>query len=604
MARFEITAPDGSRFEITAPDDATDDQVMAYAQQQFRQQFSARRDLKAENPAEYDPASREWQERYGPTSGMSGFDKFRAGVGMGMTNVGRGVGQAVGLVSRDDIAESRRLDAPLAQTGAGMAGNVAGAVASYLPTALIPGANTLAGAAAIGAGTGLMAPSESTGETALNTVLGGAVAPAALTAGRALPAAYQGVKSLAQPFTRSGQDQIAARTLHSFAGGRQAADDAATAMRAARPEVSGVRNTAGETANNAGIAQLERALRQNPEVSTAFTERLAENRGALLTSLQDIAGDDAALVAAERARQAAAEPLYAASRATSIAPDEQLGKLLKRPAIQQAAARAGKLVREKGAPVTNGEYLHMVKMSLDDMLETAPQLGIGKAEAGAIRTTRAEFLRWLEAKSPDYRAAREAFAAGSRPINQMQIGRDLVNKFQPALADYGADTRTSAATYARAMRDGDATAARATGFPGMTMEGVLSPEQLKTAQGVARELAKRAKADEVGKIPGSNTAQNLVSQDLLRQTLGPLGLPDSFAQGTLLQSLMRIPQFAASLGEKRVINRLADAMLDPQEAARLLQLGAKQSLPLRGLLAAEPYLPALSAGAGAGYGAQ
>ena len=35
MATFEITAPDGSVFEITAPDDATEEQVLAYAQQQF-----------------------------------------------------------------------------------------------------------------------------------------------------------------------------------------------------------------------------------------------------------------------------------------------------------------------------------------------------------------------------------------------------------------------------------------------------------------------------------------------------------------------------------------------------------------------------------------
>lgn len=37
MARYEITAPSGERFEITAPDDATEDQVLQYAQSQFSQ---------------------------------------------------------------------------------------------------------------------------------------------------------------------------------------------------------------------------------------------------------------------------------------------------------------------------------------------------------------------------------------------------------------------------------------------------------------------------------------------------------------------------------------------------------------------------------------
>jgi len=35
MARYEITAPNGQKFEINAPDDATQDQVMAYAQSEF-----------------------------------------------------------------------------------------------------------------------------------------------------------------------------------------------------------------------------------------------------------------------------------------------------------------------------------------------------------------------------------------------------------------------------------------------------------------------------------------------------------------------------------------------------------------------------------------
>lgn len=35
MAKYRITAPDGSKFEITAPDDATPDQVQAFAEQQF-----------------------------------------------------------------------------------------------------------------------------------------------------------------------------------------------------------------------------------------------------------------------------------------------------------------------------------------------------------------------------------------------------------------------------------------------------------------------------------------------------------------------------------------------------------------------------------------
>lgn len=93
-----------------------------------------------------------------PTEGMSSTEKFLAGAGKAFIDVGRGVGQLVGAVSREDVDEARRLDAPLMRTGAGRAGSIAGSVAAFAPTAFIPGANTAAGAGLIGAGMGATQP--------------------------------------------------------------------------------------------------------------------------------------------------------------------------------------------------------------------------------------------------------------------------------------------------------------------------------------------------------------------------------------------------------------------------------------------------------------
>ena len=38
MATYEITAPSGEVFEVTAPDTASQEEVLAYAQQQFAEQ--------------------------------------------------------------------------------------------------------------------------------------------------------------------------------------------------------------------------------------------------------------------------------------------------------------------------------------------------------------------------------------------------------------------------------------------------------------------------------------------------------------------------------------------------------------------------------------
>jgi hypothetical protein len=124
---------------------------------------------------------------YDPTEGMSTFDKMAAGAGKAMVDTGRGIGQMLGLVSRDDVAEARKRDQALMNTGAGAAGNVLGNVAMVAPTALIPGAATIPGAALIGAGVGMAQPSVSTKETFLNVGLGGAGGAAGQYAANKLP---------------------------------------------------------------------------------------------------------------------------------------------------------------------------------------------------------------------------------------------------------------------------------------------------------------------------------------------------------------------------------------------------------------------------------
>lgn len=89
-----------------------------------------------------------------PADDMGMLDRFRAGIGRGMVSAARGVGQLVGLVSDEDVAEAKRLDAALMGTTAGKVGNVVGLAGAAVPTALIPGANTYMGASLIGAGLG------------------------------------------------------------------------------------------------------------------------------------------------------------------------------------------------------------------------------------------------------------------------------------------------------------------------------------------------------------------------------------------------------------------------------------------------------------------
>jgi hypothetical protein len=129
------------------------------------------------------------QKPYSPLDDMSTTDKVLAGVGGAMMDTAQGAGQMVGLVSPEDVAEKRRLDAPLLDTTEGKIGNVAGNVATFLPTAMIPGANTMKGASLIGAGIGALQPATSEGEVLSNAALGAGANAAGVKLGNMIGAA-------------------------------------------------------------------------------------------------------------------------------------------------------------------------------------------------------------------------------------------------------------------------------------------------------------------------------------------------------------------------------------------------------------------------------
>ena len=118
---------------------------------------------------------------------MSTFQQGAAGVGKVAFDAWRGIKGLLGVPgAADDIAESRRLDAPLMSTGAGIAGNIAGNVAmALLPGGIVKGAGAIAGASRLpavagalnAAGNAIMAPNSIKGAAALGAGLG-AVQPA------------------------------------------------------------------------------------------------------------------------------------------------------------------------------------------------------------------------------------------------------------------------------------------------------------------------------------------------------------------------------------------------------------------------------------------
>lgn len=561
--------------------------------------------LKAENPAEYDQESPEWAARvadkYDPTKDMSGPERVAAGVGKAVVDVGRGLGQFVPvrrngqwdtLVTPEDIRQSRQLDAPLMNTTGGKVGNFGGNVAVLGPTALITGGATLPGALTIGGATGFLSPAESFSERAKNTGLGGLFGVGGVLAGRTIGAGVQAARALVDPLTKSGEQRIAAQTLQAFASDPV---KAAANLRTVQPLVPGSLPTMAQAADDVGLAQLERTLVNNPETGKFLGDAYAAQRAARLAALQSVAGTPEQRAAAVAAREAAAGPFYKQAAAAAYELDPAIQSIFNTPIGQRALKRAEEIAKNErrpfqfstqtsapfrgvggAAPQTKtqmtGQALQDIKMAFDDMLGSAPLGGISKSEAKAVEKMRGQVIDWMEGVNPDFKTARQTFARESIPINTMDVARELGKKFQPALAMFGGNTREQANAYATAVRDAMESVKKSTGI-NKAMEDLIDPAASDTIKNIARDMARKANAEDLGRAAGSNTAQNLAAQNLLRRTLGPTGLPQSWAESGALQTFLA-PYSAITRvtgAEANVMRLLADAAQDPALAARLLE---------------------------------
>lgn len=151
-----------------------------------------------------------------PTEGMSATQKAVAGYGgaapylwLGMQQAMQGGGgaaaRATGIPQANErklqaqVDEQRKLDAPLMNTGAGMAGNVLGNMALSIPAMYVPGANTLGGATALGAGMNALQPVPTGDSREANAAMGGAGGFAGQAAGNVLASALKPVTSRLGP---------------------------------------------------------------------------------------------------------------------------------------------------------------------------------------------------------------------------------------------------------------------------------------------------------------------------------------------------------------------------------------------------------------------
>jgi hypothetical protein len=213
-----------------------------------------------------------------------------------------------------------------------------------------------------------------------------------------------------------------------------------------------------------------------------------------------------------------------------------------------------------------GQGLQDLKMSIDAMLAD-PAAGIAGKEGDIVKGLRAQLINWMEKQNPEFRAARTKYADLSKPVDRMQVGQYLLDKVQPALADFGALGQETGATYARALRNADQTVRGATGFRGnSSLEALMGPDQMGVLNAVGADLARKSNAQNLGRGIGSNTFQNFSLDNIAQQSGAP-----RLTGGLLeLPGVSRATAWMYRETDQKMRDMLAEALLDPKKAAELM----------------------------------
>jgi len=366
-----------------------------------------------------------------------------------------------------------------------------------------------------------------------------------------------------------------------------------------------------------------------------MAERGLANNAARVAAIEDIAGNPAARQAVIVARDDAVAPLYEAATGKNAPLDAGLRALLNRPSMQRALDRAEALAQEQGGTfslaqnsplrrtVTNttaipgteasiagagaatpatagrtftttrtinpragvagegtagrmqdvsGQDLQTLKMAMDSLLAD-PASGIAGKEVAAVRDTRNALVNWMEKQIPEFTAARTQYAEMSKPLAQMDIAQRLLDRYASATRDLSGNPKLRAEAFNRALQDEGKLLKNSDVFSGYkSLEDVFTPEQLASLRNVAEDLSRSSIGQNAGRAAGSNTFQNLSTNNILENALpGPVRALVGGTSGPVGTVAGKVGNLLYGGSNEAIQNRLLEMLMQPQSGLAALQ---------------------------------
>ena len=482
-----------------------------------------------------------------PTSGAQpGFlASLGAGLGHGFGQTMLGVQQLLGHVvpgaagqwltndAQQGLAKINAEYAPYSAAHPIVAGtgNVGGQIAGTLPTMAIGpeyAGLSLTGKMGLGAvqgaaGSAMMPTGDQNfwqnkaEQVGLGGLMGGAtplVAAGARATGQGL---WNAIRPVVQPTQYVGEGLANAMD-------QAEATQAAQNIRGAQQFVPGSLPTTAQVAQTPVMVQTEKAATNMPAFKTAMAQRAIDNNDARWQALMSVAQTPQALQAAQAARAAASSPLYDAAHQATANVGPAFMKYAQIPEMQEAMQRANQLAsldaavgrgvapvwpQQGGSRAINGAALDYTSRALGDMIDEAQRAG-ASGKAGALAALRDKVDNWTQSYIPGVQQARAAYAAGSVPINTMEVGQQIANGLGTRAMNAGGAPEIPLMPFRSALTS--------------AMKGAqygIDPAALQTLQGIGQDLQRATVSNSI-RSPGSDTAYNLAANGwLARQLYGP-----------------------------------------------------------------------------------